>query len=200
MPNWATNTIEITGDATELQNLLNKASEGNGNTFLLNNLVPMPAHLEGTNSPSDEKEGEFSHAISGDKDYEYGSWYSWRLAHWGTKWDLGQDELPETLLVEKTTEGEGKVVFGYSTAWSPISEFWVAVSKQYPTLLFREQYYEEGCDFIGETLIKGGEVQDEICTNITLEHYKKAGANFTPEGEIDWEVSEIYLHEVFPLI
>ncbi len=62
MPNWCSNTIEISGDAEDIKKLLQNA-KGEKSDFSLDQLVPIPKE-------------------------EADNWYSWNVANWGTKWDL----------------------------------------------------------------------------------------------------------------
>lgn len=67
MPNWCSNSINISGDNEEIKKLLIKA-KGEESNFSLENLVPIPE--------------EFKE-----------NWYNWRIENWGTKWDLSMVEL-----------------------------------------------------------------------------------------------------------
>ena len=68
MPNWCNNSIEIEGPVEKIAALWAAAqAEDSG---LLQALRPMPAELS---------EGE--------------AWYGWRVAHWGTKWDIDMQGL-----------------------------------------------------------------------------------------------------------
>lgn len=73
-------------------------------------------------------------------------WYSWRLEHWGTKWDI-YDVYHES--IEKTDDGRYKVLLSFSTAWSPaifaIAEF----IRRFRNTEVHYYYYEPGCDFVG---------------------------------------------------
>ena len=82
-------------------------------------------------------------------------WYTWRLVHWGTKWDLPKD-ISVTMDYKKR-----ELVYRFDTAWSPPTAWVTAVSKRYPVLVFRLEYEESGCDFEGHVILKRGVVIDE---------------------------------------
>lgn len=71
------------------------------------------------------------------KQYGYSDWYSWRRAHWGTKWKIVDFERLEL----------GR--FSFSTAWSPPTQVIAALAEQYPMLKFNFIYVELGCWFAG---------------------------------------------------
>lgn len=66
------------------------------------------------------------------KKYGHKNWHSWRIANWGTKWDVSE--------AEKKDEGEASVLYSFNSAWAaPI--IWVEhVSKKYPNLKFKLEY------------------------------------------------------------
>jgi len=84
------------------------------------------------------------------------AWWDWRVQNWGTKWDVyscwsdWEDQQPST---EFNTS--------FCTAWSPLSEKFMAVlSKHFPGAILTNYYEEEGEDFCGVTVAKDGVVRD----------------------------------------
>lgn len=71
-----------------------------------------------------------------------GSWYEWRMLHWGTKWDLDSDVSVNILTPHAA-------ILTFSTAWSPPSMFFKALVEKYPEYRFRLTYYEGGNWFAG---------------------------------------------------
>lgn len=130
MPNWCSNEMNIKGKKEDLDLLLEKANnEEENNPLSLDKLFP----TENT----------------GKED----GWYEWRLANWGTKWDLSDVEL------ERLSDDEISVRF--STAWSPPLEAFVKISKDYPEIEFSVFYSEPGADFCGKAEISNGSVDDK---------------------------------------
>lgn len=213
MPNWCQNETEVLGSVEDITEILRLAQttqyeldEVDGELkvyetpFSMNGLVPMPSHLLNTKATvSKEKEGEFANAIAGNRDYEYSDWYGWRLAHWGTKWDLN----PETTHLNEMVVNDDNASFSisYDTAWSPVNDFWIKVSEMFPKVRIDNRFFEEGCNFIGQTIIEGGETLADECGEITAEDYTKAGAVLDEEGNINWDESDDYdLWSLFPLV
>ena len=185
MPNWCDNEVDITGDAEELKRFMAEASKPHPLheevVFLMDNLVPMPEELRDTQAPQDNP-----------------NWYNWRLANWGTKWDLGQENGETQVYYE---EGDTEAGLSYLTAWSPNQDFWANVSERFPKLTIDLRYVEEGMWFMGQVIYEGGDIVAEIYHNdIPDEIAIKAGVVLTEDGEIDWENSELHFWEVFPLI
>ena len=80
--------------------------------------------------------------------YGHLHWYDWALENWGTKWDVGNDQIYET------TPGYepgvfNKFSFAFDTAWSPPEQWLYSVAKECPDLRFRLEYYELGGWFAG---------------------------------------------------
>lgn len=130
MPNWCSNSINISGEDSEIKRLLIEAKSEESD-FTLNNLVPIP---------KEEEE----------------DWYNWRVANWGTKWDIGKVELDID---------EGYVNFNCETAWAPPTEALQKISAKYPTLTFEIFYEEPGMDFCGKSVFQNGEAIEEVSTS-----------------------------------
>lgn len=206
MPNWASNETELLGSEKDIREILRLAQQtqyGEGgfayeSPFSLNGVLPMPKELEGTTASVSSPE-EFAQALAGNKEFEYSDWYYWRLANWGTKWDLDTDT---TYVGEVVVQDDNaSVSLSYDTAWSPINDFWLKVSEMFPKVRIDNRYYEEGMNFIGQTIFEGGETLADECGEISSEDYKKAGATLDDEGNIDWEEDQDYnLWSLFPLV
>lgn len=213
MPNWCNNETELLGSEEDITEILRLAKttqyeleEVDGelkayeSPFSMNGLVPMPKELLNKKaSYTTEKEGEFANAMAGNKEFEYSDWYHWRLAHWGTKWDLNADSTFVNEMIVQ--DGNASVTLGYDTAWSPVCDFWLKVSELFPNVRIDVRYFEEGCNFIGQAIFEGGETLADECGEITSEDYKKAGAILNNEGLVDWDEEQDYdLWSLFPLV
>jgi hypothetical protein len=173
MPNWCTNEVDIIGNPETIKDITEIVKSNPQKIFQMNDFVPMPKELEGTQSPGDEP-----------------NWYDWRISNWGTKWDLGEETQP---VFEPTRIG-----LGFDTAWSPNCDFWTTFSENYPSLRISHKYYEEGMGFIGQAFYEGGAMFDN-CQDITEEMLVRAGGVLDKNGDIDWDKSDINLFEIFPL-
>lgn len=187
MPNWCSNEIDVIGDPNnvkEFKLFVRKANLTNDDVDkeLFNSLVPMPKKLEETESRHDD-EAEFAKALSGNKKKKYTNWYNWRLAHWGTKWDVD----PAVDFVN-----DNQIKMWYETAWSPANEVWEIVTKKFPSLTIKVKYYEEGMGFIGEAHYYNGECTKDISSEITTEMLIAAGCTASEDGTIDWDEDQEY--------
>lgn len=197
MPNWCDNEMIISSDNKEqLQAFIDRLKSGStdpeADPKLCEIFIPTPAHLLDVDNSLPTNPVEFANSLSGNKDIEYSSWYTWRLANWGTKWDVSD------LLI---AEGDYGIMLNYQTAWSPINDFWDKVSEEYPDLRFDERYLEEGLAFIGQIIREGGERVAEEYHDLSADDYIKAGAKLNEEGHVDWDVDQDYsLWDLFPLV
>lgn len=187
MPNWCSNEVEIKVDPEykpEFDAFIKRARLDNNKPSkdLFNKIHPLPRHLKDTNHTFDNKE-EFNKALQGDTSAKYSDWYTWRLANWGTKWDVDPDHVDIQ---------EHSVLIAYDTAWSPAEAVWEKVSKDFPHLNIRVKYFEEGNDFIGESEYYGGDKTKDICLSFSTEMYVAAGAVLDEDGSIDWDVDQCY--------
>ena len=90
-------------------------------------------------------------------------WYDWHITNWGTKWDIGVidgEKYSETIM---ETDEYGALTYRFNTAWSPVPEVILELSKQYPTLKFFYEYDEEQ-GWGGREDYEGGEL-------VTQEHW-----------------------------
>lgn len=90
--------------------------------------------------------------------YGFTNWYDWAIANWGTKWnayDVGE------WTIDEGANGDGRATIYYETAWSPVTDLWLKVSKEYPTLEFFHEFADEGGGFLGDETIMNGELTDK---------------------------------------
>jgi len=209
MPNWCSNEVTVYANSREdLRSLLAMAThpvEGDDDSddaipdlspFRMESIHTTPRKLM-DNSRIDKDGQQLNRAIAGDTSYEYDNWYDWRVAHWGTKWDMDNVQLDE---IEYAGEEEGKRYsfnLDYQTAWSPNIAFWKYVCRMGPFIV-EMRYIEEGMGFIGETEIERDNV-DDYCTEITSQMLESIGATLDKDGEVDWDVSEVNEWDLFPL-
>jgi hypothetical protein len=191
MPNYCDADVTIYGSRADLEALLAKASEGTHevgtdwdtetrkynkveqvpNTFSFDNFLP---------TPPEKLEGD--------------GWFDWRIENWGTKWDLVQNETHISPILtnnDPNLSHEAFIGMGFQTAWSPALEIFARITEQFPNVLVRYKYVEEGMAFFGLAEIYGGEIDNDQ-RQITDEDYKIAGAVLDAEGQIDWELTDEY--------
>lgn len=147
-------------------------------------LFPMPEELRGTISPTKiVSQEEYDKAVKAKKvaeaaeenadpfirtlpitqemsdrfraEYGYDNWYDWMCENYGTKWGMYDVEFGGF-------DTRGLVAkFFYSTAWSPASQYFLHVSKQFPTLTFQHFYADEGGGFLGHETFKNGKCVEQ---------------------------------------
>lgn len=138
MPNWCECRLKVTGPAEEIARF-KKTAPGKGpnpavgmetQPLSLHSFVPQPAELN--------QEGS--------------DWYTWRIANWGTKWDVDS---------QIAQEGAEFIEYSFDSAWSPPLEWLTEVGPQFPALSFRLWYAEGGCDFAGVYTVEGDNANNE---------------------------------------
>ena len=140
MPNWCNNNIIIKGPKNKLKDLESAAREG---TFC-NHLLPMPKVLEGTEANGSKRPK--IRKLTGAND-----WYDWRVANWGTKWDIdaydGSIKTSQELLGKDN--GNAELSFGFDSAWAPPLNAIADYLEKNEDVSMKLWYYEPGCDFGG---------------------------------------------------
>jgi hypothetical protein len=87
------------------------------------------------------KRGQFcSEFVPQPEDEE--DWYSWNVNNWGTKWDVGNEDVNE-----QTDPNTFEVSF--DSAWTPPSELYETLQEEYGFEVIA-YYYEPGCAFCGK--------------------------------------------------
>jgi hypothetical protein len=208
MPNWCSNEVTVYANSREdLTRLLAMAThpvEGDDDSddaipnlspFRMESIHTTPRELMENNKPSGGE--QLQNAIAGNTNYEYDNWYDWRVANWGTKWDMDNVELDTVVPTGGEISKQYSFNLVYQTAWSPNIEFWKYVCNMGPFIV-EMRYIEEGLGYIGETTIKKDNV-DDYCTNATNEMLESIGATLDKDGEVDWDVSEVNEWDLFPL-
>lgn len=87
--------------------------------------------------------------------YGHKTWYTWRIHHWGTKWDTSESSI----FSEKSGPDDQVCLFyTFNTAWSPPVEAIQIMSSRFSFLTFKMRYFECGMGFKGYAKFKDGEV------------------------------------------
>jgi hypothetical protein len=127
--------------------MVQKAADAWNSGAFLDTLVPTPSELLDTvkgytNDEEEQKTREAQQKANIEK-YGYPTWYEYRLAEWGTKWDVGCHP----------SYGDDAIVSGnsfsvnFSSAWSPPTGGYAKLREMgYEICAY---YYESGCDFCG---------------------------------------------------
>jgi len=123
MPNYCQNDLYITADKDTIDKLQAAFEKGE----LLETLRPQPTY-----------EG---YAPNGQPCTSEGmpDWWNWRVANWGTKWDVGGKDA---LFVR---DSDTEIRFGFDSAWSPPVE----ALQSRDDINYRLYYCEFGMAFCG---------------------------------------------------
>lgn len=126
MPNWCSNTLDITGPAATLQLIV--ANHVDGSALDFETVDPTPKELLG------DKDGSSDIGLSG--------WYKWRLDHWGCKWNMdGSGDL--------SFVNDEHLFLCFDTPWRPPTGIVASLGKRYPDCEFELGYVEEGNQICG---------------------------------------------------
>lgn len=187
MPNHCLNSLSIRARTTEdLQLFLDQVkNDKTGERFSFDSLVPCPEELNVRNcsyclvkAPSAEDSSDLKEAWAYQEKckekYGYASWYDWRVANWGTKWDCYDLEVEELFVTE--------IRFNFSTAWSPPCEWLKKIAPMFPNLKFNLYYKEEGNGFQGTAYAHG-----KFFTNKCHEFIPEIHSRYEDD---DWDKNE----------
>ena len=149
MPNWCSNTLQISGDKEQLEMFKQKSIIKSGmdvDIFVMDGCVPMPKELAICEGLTPEQ------IVERRLKYGYDNWYDWRFENWGSKWDAHESYI---------TEEENGLTIEFDTAWSPAIPYIKQVAKMYPDLIFDLYFMETGEWFAGRVTAKNEEVNEE---------------------------------------
>jgi hypothetical protein len=149
MPNWCSNTLQISGDKEQLEMFKQKSiskSAMDVDIFLMDGCIPMPQELAICEDLTPEQKAE---RIA---KYGYDNWYDWRFENWGSKWDAQEPYIEED---------ENGLTINFDTAWSPAIPYIKQVALMFPDLIFDLYFMETGEWFAGRVFAKGEEVEEQ---------------------------------------
>lgn len=141
MPNWTDNHITISHPDKSLIDLI--AATQDTDKGVLSTIIPCPEELcdDDLTTWSRGPEQDARDAKKAELKAKYGheSWYSWNIAHWGTKWDLCEPYIERI--------DDNTVVVTAQTAWNPpITAFETMKERGYS---IRALYCGEGPEYAG---------------------------------------------------
>lgn len=101
--------------------------------------------------------------------YAYPTWYGWRLANWGCKWDVSDDSTYVTVEANN-------IWISFETAWEPPQGIYEELAKRFPDVEFEAKYLEEGMWFAGSYEGHEGALFDYPCEEdevraFAIEHF-----------------------------
>lgn len=136
MPNWCANVVKISHDDSAMIDRIIQAKHD-----LLQEFLPCPKPLLRTiaGHHSDKRKQRRLERNEKRNIQRYGvaNWYDWRIANWGTKWDIEAE----------IEEGDGYITLSFDSAWSPPLEAYSALNEM--GFAIKAYYYEPGMNFAG---------------------------------------------------
>jgi len=162
MPNWCSNTVIVDGGKREIARFIKYVEDASKEApFSFQSILPMPEELQGTSSPANIVTQEeydnyeppptnigvgrpITQAMARRFRMLYGTdnWYDWACQHWGTKWDVDNDETDASL---ETTH----LNYNFETAWGPPNGIYEELVKQFPMLTINWHYSEPDMEVFG---------------------------------------------------
>lgn len=149
MPNWCSNTLEVSGCPKQLNEFKSKSiikSGMNLDIFVMDGIITMPEELAVCEELTPEQKAERV------AKYGYDNWFDWRFENWGTKWDAQDSNIEED---------ENGLTIDFCTAWSPAIPYIKQVAKMYPDLIFDLYFMETGEWFAGRVTAKNEDVNEQ---------------------------------------
>jgi len=176
MPNWCNNRMTISHPDPAM---VQKAADAWNSGAFLDTLLPTPSELldtvKGWTNDEEEQKAREEQQKTNIEKYGYPTWYEYRIAEWGTKWDIGLDEH----------QGNDAVVTGnsfsvdFDSAWSPPTDAYYKLKELgYEICAY---YCEIGCDFCGRWIdgqddcfeISRGGIPQDITDEMGIEEYEE---------------------------
>lgn len=145
MPNWCDNVATFEHDDPAM---ITRVAEAYNSGHLMESFFPCPPALRdttsgflGKNTPEQaalEEQEKNNLAIFGHK-----NWYDWCVAEWGTKWDVGWEELHDKV----EPELPNTITLNFQSAWAPPCAFYDKMRDL--GFRIRAHFFEPGMGFCG---------------------------------------------------
>ena len=165
MPNWCNNYLVLEHEDPEM---INRAKRAYADGKLLEEFCPVPASLHivagRVGDDTDPKQIELEAQEKANLEaHGYATWYDYCVNEWGTKWDVGGDDM-------LTEDGPNALRMSFDSAWAPP----VAAMEKFQDLGFKVKliYWESGMCFCGIFDENGDDYMDY--TDMTADEVDKA--------------------------
>ncbi len=154
MPNWCSNTLEVSSSDDQLIASFREQARAEGTDLSFRKFLPTPERLLDTphcSPPHDPEERKEFDRVRASNLREYGSadWYDWKIEHWGTKWDV------KAALVESR---QHYLKYDFESAWSPPLAWLRHVSACFPDAYFFLGFVEGDSFLAGNAVAVAGNV------------------------------------------
>jgi hypothetical protein len=187
MPNLCSNYLQVTGDDKEVMRFYDAITKGEMKDYeqfrILDNLLPTPKELQdtpkGSFGESDKQKTMEQQNEANIAKFGYKDWYDWNCANYGSKWSDYEGVI--------NTYEAGLLDVVFMSAWSPIIQGIVHVSREFPKLNFILTYEEGGMGFMGGSAIKAG----VLLNNIEGEYPSMSGDDDDYDAQYEKVVGEL---------
>jgi len=148
MPNWCDNFAKIEHkNKTAIDRVVKAFRAG----MLCSEFIPIPEELANTKSPNTDPQ-----ATELEQKYGHKDWYDFCVSKWGTKWDIGGDDMADSV----DDHGDKFVYLTFSSAWAPPVGLYEKLSSEgYHVTGY---YYEPSGPFTGVYRSESGDECYEI--------------------------------------
>jgi hypothetical protein len=155
--------------------MVQKAADAWNAGSFLQALVPTPSELletvKGWTNDEEEQKANDAKVANNMEKYGYATWYDWRVAEWGTKWDVGREAKYD----EPVEVTGNSFSVGFDSAWSPPCAAYRKLKAMGYEI--RANYYEPGYDFCGRWIdgqddtykVSRGEIPQDIVDEMGIE-------------------------------
>lgn len=183
MPNWCTNFLTIEGTPEEVLALKERVKTDEL-AFSLEKINPTPTAAEELDEQTRGTTWRArSDAITSamGRPPEAPSWHTWRITHWGTKWDLRADDIES-----EDDDEPGYWHLRFDTAWSPPS---AALQHLFAgtNLDAHFEYVEEGMEFAGYMTWREGLLISSAHGEVGDFEFSREYTNWDREEDDEWE-------------
>ena len=142
MPNWCNNYLVLEHEDPEM---INRAKKAYADGRLLDEFCPVPTdlHVVAGRVGNDEDPEQIKLEEDTKRNLEthgYANWYDYCVNEWGTKWDVGGDDM-------LTEDGPNALRMSFDSAWAPP----IAAMEKFQDLGFKVKliYWESGMCYCG---------------------------------------------------
>ena len=142
MPNWCNNYAEIHGPKAVIQKL-HEAMTSESDPKFFGYMRPEPNYDEVAVLPT------FPGIVGNNEPVKKESaWWDWRVQNWGTKWELGDEDIANFTIEEGITD-YAVIKGSFDTAWSPALDAFQFFADSNEGVEVTVYYYEPGMGFCG---------------------------------------------------
>jgi hypothetical protein len=157
MPNWAQNSLVITGP-TSLIDAVECAISSERSPVDFETIAPMPVNVDEIVARSRENsqspEGfEFLRDVP--------AWYEWSVDNWGTKWNARADTCDDP---QRRDNADGSTTWSvtFDTAWSPPVPWVQKIAERFPQFSISLGTFDEQDNYASHSDWRGGELVSEL--------------------------------------